>query len=153
MFRIWCGLGFATFLQLVSGQEAVSPAISAAYEASLSALQSCKSLQDVHRMVEAMDTPDWVSVSPSGDKTSRDEAEKQLLGLLSVPVGQRPIPLQEIIYAIESNGHATVVYWVYRMTDQGQVGSMIRDSWIKTQAGWRRSMHEKIFPDRPLKLP
>lgn len=117
MFKIWCGLGFAIFLQLVSAQDAVSPAISAAYEASLSALQSCQSPQDVHRMVEAMDTPDWVSVSPSGDKTSRDEAEKQLLGLLAVPVGQRPIPQQAIIYAVESNEHATVVYWVYRMTD------------------------------------
>jgi len=134
-------------------QEAVPPAISSAYEATLSALQSAKTPEDVHRMVDAMDSPDWVGIAPTGEKMSRDEAEKQLVGLLSIPPGKRPVPLQKTIYVGETGLRVVVVYWVYRITDQGAVGSMVRDSWMQTPAGWRRSLHEKLFPDRLLKLP
>jgi hypothetical protein len=134
-------------------QEAMPPAISSAYEATLSALQSAKTPEDVHRMVDAMDTPDWVSIAPTGEKMSRDEAEKQLVGLLSIPVGKRPVPLQKTIYVGEIGPRVVVVYWVYRITDAGAVGSIVRDSWLQTPSGWRRSLHEKLFPDRLLKLP
>jgi len=144
----------ASFFSLtLQAQEAAPPAISSAYEASLSALQSSKSPQDIHRMIEAMDSPDWISVAPSGEKTFRDQAEKQLLGLLAIPAGQRPVPLQKILYASAADAQTIVVYWVYRNTDEGPVGSMIRDTWRQTPAGWRRSLHEKLFPDRLLKLP
>lgn len=89
--------------------------------------------RDIHRMVEAMDSPDWIGVAPTGEKTSREQAERQLAGLLSVPAGQRPIPLQKIIYVSDSGSHALVVYWVYRATKEGPVGSMIRDTWLQTQ--------------------
>ena len=56
----------------------------------------------------------WVSVAPNGEKTSRDQAEKQLLGLLSIPPGQRPTPLQKIVYVSEPGPRVLVVYWVYR---------------------------------------
>src|SRR5579859_4248830 len=154
MRYIWTGMIAVTLLGCAAqAQEALPSAISAAYDATLSALQSSKSAQDINRMVEAMDSPDSVSVAPNGEKTSRDQAEKQLLGLLSIPVGQRPIPLQKIIYVSNSASATLVVYWVYRITNEGPVGSIVRDSWTQTQAGWRRSMHEKLFPDRPLKLP
>ena len=55
------------------------PKSPSAYDASLAAMQSSKSPQDINRMVEAMDSPDWVGVAPTGEKTSRDQAEKQLL--------------------------------------------------------------------------
>jgi len=110
-------------------------------------------LRPLTQMVAAIDSPDWVGVAPSGEKTTRDEAEKQLLGLLSIPAGQRPIPLQKIIYVNVSGKQTLVVYWVYRNTPEGNVGSIVRDTWQQTQAGWLRSLHEKVFPDRPLKLP
>jgi hypothetical protein len=135
------------------GQEAVPPAIASAYESVLSALQTAKSSEDIRRMVETTDAPDWVGVSPTGEKTSRSEAEKQLQGLLSIPPGQRPVPTQKVIYAGEQDTRVFMVYWVYRTTDQGAVGSLIRDTWIQIPAGWRRTMHEKLFPDRLLKLP
>jgi len=154
MRYIWTGMIAVTLLGCAAqAQEALPSAISAAYDATLSALQSSRSAQDINRMVEAMDSADCVSVAPNGEKTSRDQAEKQLLGLLSIPVGQRPIPLQKIIYVSNSASATLVVYWVYRITNEGPVGSIVRDSWTQTQAGWRRSMHEKLFPDRPLKLP
>jgi hypothetical protein len=104
-------------------------------------------------MLEAMDSPEWVGVGPTGEKTSRAQAEKQLLGPLAIPVGQRPIPGQKIVFVSESGPRVLVVYWVYRATAEGPVGSIVRDTWIQTAAGWRRSIHEKLFPDRLLKLP
>ncbi len=145
---IWLFCGVAAH-----AQEALPPAISSAYEATLSALQSVKTPEDVHLMLEAMDSPEWVGIAPTGEKTTRNEAEKQLAGLLSIPVGKRPVPLQKTIYVGRPGPQVVVVYWVYRITDAGAVGSIVRDSWLQTPAGWRRSLHEKLFPDRLLQLP
>jgi hypothetical protein len=154
MRNIWIVIITALFFRFATEAQEVLPSkISSAYDASLLAMQSSKSPQDINRMVEAMDSPNWVSVAPTGEKSSRDQAEKQLLGLLSIPAGQRSTPLQKIIYVSESGTGTLVVYWVYRKTDEGPVGSMVRDTWIQTQVGWRRSLHEKLFPDRPLKVP
>ncbi len=138
---------------VAKAQEALPRAISDAYESTLSALQSAKSTADIHRMMDAMDAPDWVSVAPTGEKTSRDDAENQLKGILSIPSGQRPIPIQKTIFVSDQGSQVLVLYWVYRITDQGKVGSIVRDSWLKTPDGWRRTRHEKFFPDRLLSLP
>jgi hypothetical protein len=152
--KIWIGIITMVVLRCAAQAQDVLPsAISSLYEAALSAMQSSKSAQDINRMVEAMDSPDWVGVAPTGEKTSREQAEKQLLGLLSIPVGQRPIPGRKIVFVSESGSRTLAVYWVYRTTGDGPVGSMVRDTWIQTGTGWRRSMHEKLFPDRLLKLP
>ena len=152
--KIWIVIFSVVVLSCAAQSQDVLPsAISSSYDATLSGMQSSKSPQDIHRMVEAMDSPDWVGVAPSGEKTSREQAEKQLLGLLAIPVSQRPIPGQKIVFVSESGSRALVVYWVYRTTAEGPVGSMVRDTWRQTGAGWRRSMHEKLFPDRLLKLP
>ncbi len=134
-------------------QDVLPSAISSLYDAALSAMQTSKSPQDINRMVEAMDSPDWVGVAPTGEKMAREQAEKQLLGILSIPVGQRPIPEQRIVFVSQAKSIAIIVYWVYRNTDKGPVGSMARDKWMQTGVGWRRFMHEKLFPDRLLKLP
>lgn len=134
-------------------QETLPAPIADAYASTLSALQSAKTPQDIHRMVEATDSADWVSVAPDGAKTSRPEAEQQLLGLLSIPAGQRPLPSQKVIYVANLQSRMLVVYWVYRITPQGPVGSMVRDTWSKTDEGWRREKHEKFFLDRPLVTP
>lgn len=154
MRRFWMISLFTLICALqVQSQEAVPSAISAAYDNTLSALQAAKSSADIGRMVEAMDAPDWIGLGPSGEKMGRSEAEKQLEGLLSIPPGQRPTPLQQVIYVSEHEKQALVVYWVYRKTDQGAVGSLVRDTWIQIASGWRRSLHEKLFPDRLLELP
>jgi hypothetical protein len=43
-----------------------------------------------------------------------------------------------------------VVYWVYRQTEHQMVGSLVRDTWVRTALGLRRIRHEKVFPDRVL---
>jgi len=152
--KIWIVIFTVVVLPCAAHSQDVLPsAISSLYDAALSAMQTSKSPQDIHRMVEAMDSPDWVGVAPTGEKTSREQTEKQLLGLLSILVGQRQIPGQKIVFVGKSGSRALIVYWVYRTTAEGLVGSMVRDTWIQTGAGWRRSMHEKLFPDRLLKLP
>jgi hypothetical protein len=72
-------------------------------------MQTSKSTQDIHRMVEVMDSPDWVGVAPTGEKTFREQTEKQLLGLLSIPVGLKPIPGQKIVFVGESGSRALIV--------------------------------------------
>jgi hypothetical protein len=134
-------------------QETLPSPISSLYEETLSAMQTSKSPQDIKRMVEAMDSPEWVGIAPTGEKISREQAEKQLLALLSTPASQRPIPEQKIVFASHAGSRALVVYWVYRTTAGGPVGSIARDTWVQTGEGWRRSIHEKLFPDRLLKLP
>lgn len=134
-------------------QETLPAEISAAYAATLSSLQSAKSPEEIHKMMEAMDSKDWISISPTGEKTHRNDAEKQLVGILSIPVGQRPIPKQKIVFVNNAVSLTVAVFWAYRMTDQGPVGSLIRDTWQMTESGWRRSLHEKLFPDRLLTVP
>lgn len=134
-------------------QEAVPKAIAQAYDSTLVAIQAARTSDDIHRLVDATDSSDWVSISPTGEKIYRDGAEKQLLGLLSIPPGQRPIPVQKIVYASVLQTKVVVVYWVYRMTKKGPVGSLVRDTWFNAEGGWRRSIHEKFFPDRLIEKP
>jgi len=44
----------------------------------------------------------------------------------------------------------TVLYWVYGTADEKLIGSIARDTFVRTEQGWRRMRHEKYFPDRPL---
>jgi len=146
-------VGFALWATSAQAQDTLPAEISSAYSATLATLQTAKTPEDIRAMVEAMDSKDWVSISPNGEKNYRDDAEKQLVGLLSIPVGKRPVPKQKIIYVNIAGSITTTVFWVYRTTDQGAVGSLIRDTWEKTELGWRRSLHEKLFPDRLLDVP
>jgi hypothetical protein len=152
------GIGIAVLLCVLcscpaQAQEALPPAISASYDAELSVLQSAKSRADIHKMMEATDTADWVDVAPTGERMSRDVVEQQLSAIVSVPPAERPIPKHKIIYVGDLSSTVLVVYWTYRATARGLVGSMVRDTWIETSEGWRRSTTEKLFPDRILALP
>lgn len=152
------GIGIAVLLGVLSGhpaqaQEALPSAISASYDAESSVLQSAKSRADIHKMMDAIDTADWVDVAPTGERMSRDVVEQQLSAIVSVLPGERPIPKHKIIYVGDLRSTVLVVYWTYRATARGLVGSIVRDSWIETSVGWRRSTTEKLFPDRILALP
>ena len=151
-------IGIAVILGVLCGypaqaQEALPPAISASYDAELSVLQSAKSRVDIHKMMESIDTPDWVDIAPTRERMSRDVVEQQLSAIVSVPPGDRPIPKHKIIYVGDLRSTVLVVYWTYRATARGLIGSIVRDTWIETSVGWRRSISEKLFSDRILTLP
>ncbi|MDX6459056.1 MAG: hypothetical protein QOH35_2658 [Acidobacteriaceae bacterium] len=100
-------------------------------------------------MVEVMDSPDWVGVAPTGEKTFREQTEKQLLGLLSIPVGLKPIPGQKIVFVGESGSRALIVYWVYRTTAEGPTTLSLSGSlWWSGQA-----VHPlELGQDMPVKM-
>lgn len=112
-----------------------------------------------------MDTDDWVSITLN----DKPIPKKQLVDLMHrdrgevVPPGWRVVWKPDYahvgtltgiqIYDLQLAGDkATVLYLIGGMnpqtidgvTHQVWRGSHIRDSWVRTPSGWRRSKHEKL---------
>lgn len=102
------------------------------------------------RIVNTMDAPEWIATLPAGETITRPDSLGQLEPLLAIPPEKRPTPKMHFIYIRETGWNVLAVYWVYRETEKQMIGSMIRDTWARTEQGWRRIRHEKLFPDRPL---
>lgn len=124
--------------------------ISKTYASTFTALREAKTKADIERMVDAIDVPEWVGSLPSGATITRAAAISSLMGLLEVAPENRPVPKQQMIYLAENGSSVIAVYWVYGEVGERLVGSMARDTWVRTARGWRRVRHEKFFPDRPL---
>ncbi|MBY0506855.1 MAG: hypothetical protein K2X03_23245 [Bryobacteraceae bacterium] len=139
-------LGAAT----AAAQEDLKQTITAIYTATFASMREAKSVSDLRRLMDAIDVPDWVSTLPSGETLTRADALRLMEGLLEVPSEKRPSPTIDIIYFRENAWNAQAVYWVYRREQNKVVGSLARDTWVRTAPGWRRIRHEKFFPDRPL---
>ncbi len=120
------------------------------YASTFAAMREAKTKADIERLVNAIDVPEWRGTLPSGATLTRPAAVSSLMGLLEVAPEHRPIPRQQMIYLAENDWSVTAVYWVYGEVGERLVGSMARDTWVRTARGWRRVRHEKIFPDRPL---
>lgn len=139
----------------------------ALYQKTLATLGSAKTKQEIAQMIEATDTPDWISIDANGNKMTRADAQKSLEGILVNPPGKRTVPEMDVIWFRENGGKASIVMWISvraKLTDdKGQfgekgkvhditMGSLVRDTLILTPKGWRRTMHEKLLPDQPLSL-
>lgn len=142
----------ALFLFALNGsaQDDIAKQIRQKYSNTLTELQLAKTPADLRKMVESTDAPEWVSIAPNGETINREEAIKSLEPVLSMPQNARPIPSQDFVYFATSGPNVFAVYWVYRKSENSIVGSLIRDTWAHGTEGWRRTRHEKIFPDRAL---
>jgi len=120
------------------------------YTDALRAMRTAQTKEDITRMVEAIDIPEWTSSLVNGQTMTRQQAVRELESLLAVPPENRPLFHIEPIYWNETAAAMTVVYWVYIDIKGNRNGSIARDTWARTAAGWRRTRHEKVFPDRPL---
>lgn len=138
-------------VRLVSAQsEDTKKTIQTLYAATFAALHDAKTKEDIAKMVDAIDTPDWVSIGPTGQTMTRSEAVRLLESLLDTPPDQRSSPKMDIVFMNETKWNATVLYWVYTGPEGQLTGSLARDTFVRTAQGWRRMRHEKYFPDRPL---
>lgn len=148
-------------------KQTLSTGVSNLYQQMLNGIRAAKTKDDLVKMLDASDTSDWVSIDPSGKRSSREDAQKALETLLKTPPEKRIVPDLEVVWMQEAGGKAIVLMWVTaraKITDhQGQlgdkgkshdttIGALVRDSLIMTPKGWRRSMHEKILPDQPLSI-
>ena len=124
--------------------------IQSLYTTTFAALHDAKTKEDIAKMVDALDTPDWVSIGPTGQTETRAQAIRDLESLLALPPEKRPTPRLDIIFVNETNWNMTALYWVYTGTEGQLTGSMARDTFVRTAQDWRRMRHEKYFPDRPL---
>jgi hypothetical protein len=113
-------------------------------------MKDAKTKDDIARIVNGMDAPEWVSTLPAGETMTRAEEIAGLEGLLAVPPEKRPVPTLDFVYVKETGSNILAVYWVYRQTGHQMVGSLVRDTWVRTAPGLRRIRHEKFFPDRVL---
>jgi hypothetical protein len=135
---------------LTAQSEDMKKTIQSLYAATFAALHDAKTKEDIAKMVDALDTPDWVSIGPTGQTMTRPEAVRGLEATLSTPPDQRSSPKMDIVFMNENKWNATVLYWVYTGPDGELTGSLARDTFVRTAQGWRRMRHEKYFPDRPL---
>ena len=147
----------------LGAQADLQTTLSGMYRQTLSGMQKATSAADVGRIVDAIDTPDWVSINADGARLTREQSKQELVRSLAGPRGDQPGI--EILWLNQSGNAATAVCWVFgrsaSVDTAGQfgpkgvrheilAGSLVRDSWTLTKEGWRRRMHEKIFPNRIL---
>jgi len=135
--------------------------ILAAYQQSLDALQR----GDAEAALQT-DTEDWVSITVGQKPRTRQEMEpfiRRDIASLKPPAGwsatwkpdyERTGTVSGIqIYNLKLDGNSAIVLCLVGNTRAETIdgvtysvwrGSHVRDTWIKTPAGWKRRMHEKL---------
>jgi hypothetical protein len=120
------------------------------YASTLNAMKDAKTKDDIQTLVNGMDVPEWVGISPEGATQTRAETLASLEPLLAIPPEKRPVPALDFLYFKETGWNVLVLYWVYAKTEHQIVGSLARDTWARTASGWRRVRHEKFLPNQVL---
>ena len=159
-------IAFAVLLVLQCGVRAQSDpeaAIKRMYAKTLDEMQKATTAGEIDRIVNAMDSPDWLSINADGSRLTRQDAKRELVRSLAGPRGAQPTI--DLLWFNQAGSSATGVAWVFGKSQtidtNGQfgpkgarhkvlAGALVRDTWILTSEGWRRRMHEKIFPNRVL---
>jgi hypothetical protein len=157
-FAMLCVLGGQ-----VTAQPDLQTTLLGVYRQTLGGMQKATTAGEIERIVNAIDTPDWLSVSADGTRLTRDQSKQELVRSLAGPKGDQPTI--DLLWLSQSDKAATAVCWVFGKSNSvdaaGQfgpkgarhellTGALVRDTWILTKDGWRRRMHEKIFPNRVL---
>jgi hypothetical protein len=124
--------------------------ITGMYGSTVRAMREARTAADMERLMNAMDAPEWLGELPAGTTLTRSDAAKMMEQLLSVPPEKRPIPEFHFLYFKENGWNARAIYWVYARSENRIVGSLARDTWVRTAQGWRRIRHEKLLPDQLL---
>jgi hypothetical protein len=132
-----------------------------AYQRSMDALRRGDADGAMH-----MDTDDWVSITVGQKPRTRQELEpfvRRDIASMKPPPGwsvswrpdyERNGTSSGIqIYDFKQDGNSAVVLYLIGSTRTEMIdgvahsvwqGSHIRDTWIRTSAGWKRRMHEKL---------
>src|ERR1700689_5188402 len=135
---------FLFFPAAFGADENITQTIKDMYTSTLNAMKNAKTKDDIQTLVNGMDVPEWVGISPTGETQTRAESLVSLEPLLAIPPEKRPVPTLEFLYLKETGWNVLVVYWVYRQSEHQMVGSLVRDSWVRTAQGLRRIRHEKF---------
>ena len=133
------------------------------YLANLVALREAKTLEDMKKLADGMDAPEWVSVDRFGRTVmTRRDVDRELGSMLSIP-GDRRVMGLEVIWAERAGDRMIVVGWmmpneIQRVDTSGEYGekgathrlmrgTLYKDFFVETPKGWRRVRHEKLLPN------
>jgi hypothetical protein len=147
----------------VAAQSDLKTTLLGMYTKTLDGMQKATTAAEVERIVSAIDVPDWLSINADGARLTREEAKQELVRSLAAPRAAQPTI--DLLWLNQAGNAATAVVWVFwksqTIDTTGEfgpkgarhevlAGALVRDSWILTKDGWRRRLHEKIFPNRVL---
>jgi len=155
--------GVAAGQRPVKQDPAVLAVAKAVYGANVLALREAKSLDDMKKLADNLDSPDWISVDRFGRTVfTRRDIDKEFESMLALPAARR-ITAIEIIWAERDSDRLIVIGWmmpneVERADSTGDYGvigathritrgTLFRDTFSNTSSGWRRVKHEKLLPN------
>ncbi len=123
--------------------------LQAMYDSQIRAQAAAKTPAEIDANERLMDTADWVSIVNDGPA----QHWADLRGGLIATIGQPQDVAVKILKVTASGDQAVVIARVGGIKDVAGQGDLsrtmlIRDTWVKTSAGWRRKMHEKPAPGK-----
>ena len=95
----------------VSAQSDLQTTLLSMYTKTLDGMQKATTVADIERIVNAIDTPDWLSVNADGTRLTREQSKQELARSLASPRGDQPT--FEILSFNQSGNAATAVCWVF----------------------------------------
>ena len=133
------------------------------YLRSFSGLRAAKTLDDMKKLADDLDSPDWISVDRFGRTVlTRKEADRELQSVLGLPP-ERRVTEMDIIWTERDTDRLMVVAWMMpseteRLDSDGDFGppgakhrltrgTLVRDIFQNTANGWRRVRHDKLVPN------
>jgi hypothetical protein len=135
--------------RMLSAEEGIEKTIKDLYASAQAAARGAQTKEDVTRALSVF-APEWVGKMPAGETLTMADLIKEGESALTIPAEKRPLPKMDFVYIRETGWNVLVVYWNSRRLGTRIVGSLYRDTWVRTGAGWRQISREKFFPDRPL---
>ncbi len=135
--------------RLLSADEGIEKTIKELYVSTQIAARAAQTKEDVARALSVF-APEWVGKMPAGETLTMADLVKEGESALAIPPEKRSLPKMDFVFIRETGWNVLVVYWNSRRIGTRIVGSLYRDTWVHTSAGWRQVSREKFFPDRPL---
>jgi hypothetical protein len=86
---------------------------------------------------------------PAGETLTFADLTKEAEAGLAIPPEKRPLPKMDFVFIRQTGWNVLAVYWSSRRSGTRVIGSLYRDTWVRTAEGWRRIRQEKLFPDVP----
>jgi hypothetical protein len=118
------------------------------YSRSFTALREAKTIEEMRKLSDEMDAPEWISVDRFGRTVlTKKDVDRDLESLLKLPPERRAAGM-DIIWAEKDAERLIVVAWMMPNESHGVTrGTLIRDIFVSGANGWRRVRHDKITPN------
>lgn len=140
-------LAAATVLSAATDAAEVRRSLEAIYPKMFEGLRSAKTMADLDAQSREFETSDWVSVMP-GQKP-RTWEQLRAFGFEALTSGPKDGMKFEVVKFTMPDENTAVLEGTMRISDSKvEITAPIRDTWIRTEAGWRRKIHEKLAPNK-----